>query len=315
MAEVTFPAGGRATLDLRDCTGTIVLKDWDEPAIRIVAEGEAQPFVPRDGDVFRVRLDGGGTITMPTGLPADVLVPAAVQLRLMRVTRAGGETVVRPVTAEAARDTAEASETHERAAEGTPDIGEFARVMSERGRRIFEEMTRTLRASGAGISDDMAHRMEEAAERIDEQTRRLAERIQHEVERTMETTERVQHQARHAAARAEERARRAAERAAARAAHHAARHEERARRVAERVAQRAGGRAGRAGRGRWWFADRFDEWATHAAASPEGAPDHPGVPRAATAATREERLAILQMLREGKITSEQASKLLEALGG
>jgi hypothetical protein len=48
----------------------------------------------------------------------------------------------------------------------------------------------------------------------------------------------------------------------------------------------------------------MDEWARSA-----------GRPAATPRATEEERLAIMQMLRDGKITAEQAATLLDALGG
>src|SRR5581483_2319967 len=254
----------------------------------------ASPFVTREDDTFRLRLPEGGTITLPTGLPVEVLVPPAVQLRLMRVMRAGGETTVRPV---AAPDEAPRGPAAQPAGAGsTPDFAQFAKTMSEHGRRILEEMAAALRASGVVASEDASRRLEEAAKRLDEQAWRVAERLQHDFERAFHTAERAQ-----------EHARRAAERA-----------EERARRIAERMRQRQGhpwwspGPGGewgasarasaRAGRSRWWFTEAPEE-------PPAPAPGiaGPGHPPPGSAAAREERLAILQLLQEGKITPDQAS--------
>ncbi len=278
-AELTFSAGQRAVLDLRDSSGTVALKDWDEPVIKIASEASPPPFVLQDGETFRIRM-AGGTITLPSGLPAEVLLPPAVQLRSMRVTRAGGETVVRPV-ATGQPGGAEAGAAPQ-TPPGPPDLAEFARLMSEHGRRIFAEMTRAIRASEAGISEEVARRLDEAAERIDEQARRVAERVQREVERSYHAVERAQEHARRAAERLER---------------HAGRWEEGGRKA---------DRAARPGRGRWWFTERLEQWGA------------PGAPAAGARVRRppaeQERRLILQMLQEGKITSEQAARLLDALG-
>ena len=296
MTELSFAAGQRATLDLRDSTGEVAVKDWDEPTIRVASTSETSPFVLRDEDTFRIRLEQGGAITVPVGVPVEALVPSAVQLRVMRVTRSGGETVVRHVPAPAE------SASIPRAAEGAatvPDIAEFTRVMSEQGRRILQEMTRAVSASGVGVPGDVAERVDEAALRIDEQVRRVAERVQREVESVVGSASRVEERARQAAERAAERA----ERAARRMETHAREREERASR--------------RGGRGRWWFTERLDEWAAANAAN-AGHADRPGSAATATAspsATSDERRTILDMLKDGKITSDQAARLLEALGG
>jgi hypothetical protein len=307
MANLTFEVGSRVTLDLQDSAGSVTIRDWDEPVMRVAAEG-ASPYVLRDQDTFRISLGAGGAITLPAGLPADVAVPAAVQLRVVRETRGGGETVVRPVAASAGGSATDGSPpgvgpsgAAPAGAGGAPDINEFARTMSEYGRRIFADMTEAIRAGGV-VPDDVTRRLEEAVERIDEQVRRTAERVQREADRAYEQWERTQEQAQ-----------RAAERAEAQARHIADRLQERAERVAQRAATRgwradaeswarAGAsvarQAARAGRGRWWFTEDLDE--------------PPAPPRGA--ASRDERLAVLTLLQEGKITSEQAAKLLEALG-
>ncbi len=314
MTDLTFAAGQRATLDLRESAGMVALKDWDEPSIRVTVEGEAPPFVTREDDIFRLRLPAGGTITLPAGMPAEVLVPPAVQLRLMRVMRAGGETTVRPVVApgtspgesaeQPAGAGAGAGADGPTGAAGTPDFAQFAKTMSEHGRRILEEMAAALRASGVVASEDASRRLEEAAKRLDEQAWRVAERLQHDFERAFHTAERAQEHARRAAERAEERARRIAERMRQRQGH-------RWWSPGPGVEWGASARAGaRAGRSRWWFTEAPEEPPAPApgAAGPGHSP--PG-----SAAAREERLAILQLLQEGKITPDQASRLLEALGG
>lgn len=288
MDELVFTAGERAVLDLRDSAGEVMIKDWDGPTIKV--EARATPYVLREQDTFRLRLPEGGVISLPIGLPAEVLAPMAVRVR---VTRAGGETEVRPAPAG----------TDGRAPSGdgpaTPprDFTEFADLMADYGKRIFKDVARTVRSSGTDVSGDVARKLEEAAERIDETARRAAERIQREVERTVAATERYEGHGRRAAEHAEARARSVAEKVA----HHAEKHAERAARHVERAAHRA---ERGVKRGRWWFTEHMDEWAAPRATRPEP-------PRASEA----ERLAIMQMLRDGKVSVEQAATLLDALGG
>ncbi|MGH2351697.1 MAG: hypothetical protein ACRDJN_08790, partial [Chloroflexota bacterium] len=216
MTELTFTAGERATLDLRDSRGDVVIQDGEGPTIRVASGDDRSPFVLRDQDTFRVRLDAGGSITLPATLPVEVVVPAVVRLR---VTRTGGETIVKP---------AEPATAEGGAAPPPPpspaDLSEFARVMSEQGRRIFSEMTDRVRTGGSGVSDDIARRLDEAAGRIDEQVQHVAERVEREVERAFAAVERAAQRAeehgrraaghgRRTAERAEEHGRRAAERA------------------------------------------------------------------------------------------------------
>ena len=251
MTELTFTAGERATLDLRDSAGEVTIKDWDGATIKV--EAAATPFVLREQDTFRLRLPDGGVVSLPIGLPVEALTPAAVRLR---VTRAGGETEVRPV-----------SGTGGTSGDAPRDFSELGEAVADIGKRIARDVAKGLRGSGAEVSDDLARKIEEAAERFAKNAERHASRV----------------------------------------AEHAERHAERAARHAERVAQRATRHAERAAergvrRGRWWFNERTDEWSGGTAA-----------PR--SRATEEERLAIMQMLRDGKITAEQASTLLDALGG
>ena len=291
MTELVFTAGERAILDLRDSAGSVTVKDWDGPTIKV--EAPATPYVLREQDTFRLRLSEGGVISLPIGLPAEVLVPASVRVR---VTRAGGETEVRPTTAESA----DVGERASRPGEAPRDFTEFADVMADYGKRIFRDVARSVRGSGTGVSDDVARKLEEAAERIDESARRAAERVQHEVERIQREVERQDVHVRRAAEHVEARARHVAERAA----HHAERHAERASRHAERAVSRAERSVERgARRGRWWFNERMDEWS----GTPRTAPE----PRVSAA----ERIAIMEMLRDGKISAQQAATLLDALGG
>ena len=305
MADLTFTAGERATLDLRESAGDVALRDHQESAIRIATTAQRSPFVLREQDTFRIRLDEGGAITVPASLPVEVVVPPAVHLRLLR---SGGETVVRPLDptpAGAAAGTGGGATSEAGASFGeAPDLTAFARIVSEQGRRLLSEMTRTARG-GDGAPEEVARWMNEAAGRIDQQAARAAERVQKEAERVRREVER----AFHVAERAQEHSRRAAERA-----------QERAGRAGER-AERAGRRAGR---GRWWFTEKLDEWsagmgagAGAGAGTGAGTGAGPGTGRAASAsrATQEERRVILDMLAQGKISAEQASKLLDALGG
>jgi len=310
MTELTFTAGERVTLDLRESRGDVRLEDADGPTIVVRTASDGSPFVLRDGDTFRVRLDDGGTIAVPQDLPVEALVPPAVHLRLLR----RGETVVTPQGAPGATAgagagatgpsgaTRDAGASAGRGEGGSPppvvDLSEFARVMSEQGRRIFAEMTERIRASGGGeTSEEVARRLDKAAGRIDEQVQRVAERVEREVERAFgvvdRATRRMDQQARRQAHRVEEQAHRGAERA-------------------ERAARRAG-------RGRWWFTE--DAEGGPRGPFRAGEPGAPGANGSATStATRsrvspEERRVILDMLAQGTISPEQASSLLDALGG
>ena len=272
--ELTFTAGARATLDLRDSAGPVTIKDWDGATIKV--EAATTPFVLREQDTFRLTLPDGGVISLPIGLPAEVLTPPRVRVR---VTRAGGETEVRPVEAAGASGGSAPTGAAPR------DFTELADVMADYGRRIFKDVARTVRSSGVGVSEDVARKLDEASEHIEERARRAAERLQREVERTVASAERYESHGRRAAEHAEARARHVAGRVE--------RHAERAARHAERGVRR----------GRGWFAERMDEWASAAGSAPP--------PRASEG----ERLAIMEMLRDGKITAEQAATLLDALGG
>jgi len=294
MTELTFTAGTRATLDLRDSVGEVSIKDWDGATIKLNVEAQTAPYVLREGDTFRIKLAQGGTISLPLGLPVEVMAPPAVRVR---VQRAGGETEVRSAPAAGGG----ATSTPSGGEEAPCDFTEFADVMSDYGKRIFDDVAKAVRASGAGVSEDVARRLEEASGKIDETARRAAERIQREVERTVSQAEKYESHGRHAAERMEEKAKHVAERVA----RHAERQAEREAHRAERFAAHVGRRASR---GRGWFAERMNDWAECAVQSGKPAAEQPK-------ATEQERLTIMQMLRDGKISAEQASQLLDALDG
>ena len=109
--------------------------------------------------------------------------------------------------------------------------------------------------------------------------------------------------------RATERATRAAERIAERAQQAAEREAERARRTAAREAERSRMRAEHAER-RWQRASGHRPPTPPAPTAPPTPPIHPA-PRDED--LREERLQVLRMVEEGKITAEEAANLLSAL--
>ena len=84
QTELTFSAGERATLDLRDSEGDVRIEDGEPETVRISSSGERSPFVLREGDTFRIRLAGGGRIAVAPDTTIKVIVPAAVRLRLTR---------------------------------------------------------------------------------------------------------------------------------------------------------------------------------------------------------------------------------------
>src|SRR5512132_2561672 len=128
MTELVFTAGERATLDLRDSSGQVTIKDWDGATIKV--EAPATPYVLREQDTFRMRLPEGAVVSLPIGLPAEVIAPPAVRLR---VTRAGGETEVRSVPAGASSASSAGSPP---SPDGPRDFAEFADVMADYGKRI-----------------------------------------------------------------------------------------------------------------------------------------------------------------------------------
>lgn len=289
MTELTFTAGTRATIDLRGSEGTVVVQDWDGATIKIVAEGETPPYVLRDTDTFRVRLEAGGSISVPSGLLVEVVAPPSVHVR---VQRSGGETELRAAVEEGSGSAGASGRV---SGAGPADFADFADLIAEQGKRILHEVSRATRfgAAGAatsaatGVSDEVARKLDEVADRIDDQARRVAERIQKEVERAVGTAERYEGRARDLSERLKDRAERRAERHATRDASRAERHAARAERHATH--------AGRGGRDRW-------SSSAQPAASASSQP------------SKEERLAIMQMLQDGKITAEQAAQLLDALG-
>src|SRR5688572_19600731 len=129
MSELVFTAGERATLDLRDSAGDVTVKDWDGPTIKV--ESPAAPYVLREQDTFRLRLPEGGVVSLPIGLPAEVLVPATVRVR---VTRAGGETDVRPVES----GKSAAGSAGDPTGDAPREFTDFADMMADYGKRSEE---------------------------------------------------------------------------------------------------------------------------------------------------------------------------------
>jgi hypothetical protein len=141
-------------------------------------------------------------------------------------------------------------------------------------------------ATGQGFDFDFEQRVrdhaEKVRERVEENARRAAEQAEQRVrEATQRTAESVERQVR----RATERAQRNAERAA-------------------RGAERHG----------WSWNWQGQPFGGGRPASAWPTPPPPPAPPPRPRATEEERLAVLRMLSEGKITAEDASRLLEALG-
>ena len=155
-----------------------------------------------------------------------------------------------------------------------------------------------LEELGAQIEARVAEAMEELEERLEEELGRIDdEEISRRVERvTARATEQARQKAERMAERIAERARRTAERATERARWEAGREAERARREAERAAERTRLQTERAER-RW-------QRASGQRPRPEREP-----------ATDEERLRVLRMVEEGKVSPEQAAELLTALEG
>lgn len=122
--------------------------------------------------------------------------------------------------------------------------------------------------------------------------------------RMEEMGERIARQAEQAARRADEIGRRASEKAARRA-------EKLAQRAA-REAQRQGERGWRWGWGGNWGGFNWNAPPPRPPTPPPGRPTAPPSPKRAT---DEERLVILRMLAEGQISTEDAARLLDALGG
>src|SRR5438874_1476706 len=136
MTEMTYPAGQRAIIDLRDSSGRITLKDGKATKITISSDDEGAPFVLQEGETLRIRVTGG-TISVPFGLPVEAMVPAAVHLRIERDAREG-DTVVRPVAREAA-STATATAAAASGPLDADDVDQFARTISDGAQRIFAE--------------------------------------------------------------------------------------------------------------------------------------------------------------------------------
>lgn len=176
---------------------------------------------------------------------------------------------------EVGRAAAEAARAAERAAEAAAEAaGDAAERFAER----FE-----------GLSDEIQRR-------IDEALRSLPERLA-AAGLDAEEIERIRAGLSHAG-----------ERAAVRIEHKVAHVVAKARRAAERAAERASHR----GEGRRWGGRMAFGHGLHGGPGPDGPFAHRG-PRAA-AADNGETMTVLRMLGEGKITAEEAERLLAAMG-
>lgn len=152
-------------------------------------------------------------------------------------------------------------------------------------------------AIGSQIEAKMSQFERELESKMHDLSEQIARMTSGDIEARLQRMD-VPDASRRAAERARERAERLTERVREKA--------ERARRQAERAAERARRRSERASRHRHGFGFNFDfpsPW-TSAPASAKAAK---------AAATEEERLMILRMLQEHKISADEAAKLLEAL--
>lgn len=114
-----------------------------------------------------------------------------------------------------------------------------------------------------------------------------------------------------------ERLSRQAEQAARRAEEIGRRESEKAARRAERLAQKAARQAQRQGeRGwRWGWGGNWGGFNWNPPSPPPPPPGRPSAPPPPRRPSDEERLVILRMLAEGQISTEDAARLLDALGG
>ena len=245
QTELTFSAGERATLDLRDSEGDVRIEDGEPETVRISSSGGRSPFVLREGGHLPHPPRRRGPHRRRPGHHDQGDRPCGGAPAPHPAGRDGGH------PPGACGDGAGAAGSGRRRrrgrapapAKGPPpvDLSEFARYMSEQSRRIFDQMTEKVRQGGfdANVAtEDVARRLDEAAGRIDEQVQRVAVRVEREVERAFDfvgrAAKRTEGQHRHEVHRqhrAEERAQRHAERSG-----------ERAQRATERATERAGRR-------------------------------------------------------------------------
>lgn len=184
----------------------------------------------------------------------------------------------------------------------TPDWGESEGEWEAWGSRLGEEISRQVQESLGAIDIDALSR------RATEEIQRAMGRLRSKLEDV--DWERMGSQAQGAVDRAMSQMQRDIDRLAEKAARQqerSARQQERAARMAERAAERQERRAGRGS---------YGEWVPPVPPVPPVpfGPPHPGHPGAPEPPSfTEERMAILKMVESGKITPEEASKLLDAL--
>jgi hypothetical protein len=176
----------------------------------------------------------------------------------------------------------------------SPVWGEGDAEWDSFGQGLGEEISRQVQESLAAIDVEAISR--QATEQIERAMARLRNKLE-----SMDW-ERLGGQAQHAV----ERAMAQMQRDIDRLSEKTARQQERAARQAERAAERQQRRAGRATYGEWTVPPPPP--------GPFGPPPPPGRPPAPEPPSfTEERMAILKMVETGKITPEEASKLLDAL--
>jgi hypothetical protein len=294
--------GGDASIE--DCRGPVELRAvGGSLRARRIAAGLAAshvggsvrlhgPFTP--GSEYRITCSGSATIILP-GDPAQASVtfelrgagPVEIDVPLQDVQREPG--VVR----------------------GRLGAGEAQVHVQSSGtiRLLAREADREAESSFEGVFEGIFAGVAAGMEGLEEGLKSTFTGFEGgRFERAMqELSERI-------ARRAEEAARRAAEQAERRAQEIARRAEEAARRAAEKAAREAERMARHAERHSrqwgWTSAGGPGPWPGRGPAAPPPPP-----PPQRPQATEEERLMVLRMLSEGKITAEEAARLLEALGG
>jgi hypothetical protein len=238
---------------------------------------------PRPGMAYDVTAGADILCRLPAGASAELTLVSGndgVQVRVPGATVDEGEAGVRRIVLGdgAARIALQAGADIVLATDGAVGPGDFAAVNMDALEVDMARIAREMEASMAGLAEQIAASLHSAGFSTDE-AERVAQRVSHANERAMK-------HAQHGVQRAQ-------------------RHAERARRRAERHAEH--------GQGRGWSW----RWGGHFGGGPaSGAGTRPQAGRSARpAASDEERAAVLRMLSERKISTEEASRLLEALEG
>lgn len=315
QVAVEVDADDSVSVDVSSCTGSLRLTPWAGAKLRVVGRGgetpdiDQQPAGSAGGDEKVIALRGHDCeLEVPEGLTVEL---TGMHGDLAVVVERGVSATFRGRAAAAGASggssTQSAGAEGDRAAapEGPRDWAEeFARVMGDLGRQLELQL--------GDLAPRFGQQLVEALRAIRWKTDRWQQEL-HRAERRAdgwgqwaeEQSGAATARAAAASQRVEEAARRGAERLAARLQHEVEQAEARIQREIGR-AQRHAGR-GAARQERWAARMHGRRWA-HSRAW------HDGDRRAAQgAASREETLAVLRMLRDGKITPAQAAQLLAAL--